>query len=237
MLLDLHARLRDVLRTTIRTQWNIDPPEIVLNQTPKIEFGELATPVPFELARLLKRPPQAIAEELIIRVGKIDGVERMEAAGPGYINFFLDRAAVVRGSRLRGYPGDEGKIIVEHTNINPNKAAHIGHLRYAAIGDTFVRILKAAGRKVEVQNYIDNTGVQVADVIVGLKHVERKTLDDVRTMAANRSSKFDYYCWDVYARVTPFYEAEDPKHLLRGQTLKAIEAGNNETAQMAETVA
>src|SRR5439155_745292 len=122
--------------------------------TPKIEFGELATPVPFELARLLKRPPQAIAEELIIRVGKIDGVERMEAAGPGYINFFLDRAAVVRGSRLRGYPGDEGKIIVEHTNINPNKAAHIGHLRNAAIGDTFVRILKAAGRKVNVHYYI-----------------------------------------------------------------------------------
>src|SRR6266699_4571504 len=237
MLLDLHARLRDALRSTIRTQWNIDPPEIVLNQTPKIEFGELATPVPFELARLLKRPPQAIAEELIIRVGKIDGVERMEAAGPGYINFFLDRAAVVRGSRLRGYPGDEGKIIVEHTNINPNKAAHIGHLRNAAIGDTFVRILKATGRKVEVQNYIDNTGVQVADVIVGLKHVEKKTLDDVRRIIDDSSVKFDYYCWDVYARVTPFYESNDPKHTLRAETLKEIEEGKSETARMAELVA
>src|SRR6266571_1806296 len=237
MLLDLHARLRDVLRSTIRSQWNIDPPEIVLNQTPKTEFGELATPVPFELARLLKRPPRAIAEELIIRVGKIDGVERMEPAGPGYINFFLDRAAVVRGSRLRGYPGDEGKIIVEHTNINPNKAAHIGHLRNAAIGDTFVRILKAAGRKVEVQNYIDNTGVQVADVIVGLKHVERKTLEDVRRLIANPSIKFDYYCWDVYARVSAFYETQDPKHTLRGTTLKEIEEGNNDTARMAEIVA
>src|SRR5436309_1170962 len=237
MLLDLHARLRDVLRSTIRTQWNIDPPEIVLNQTPKIEFGELATPVPFELARLLKRPPQSIAEELIIRVGKIDGVERMEPAGRGYINFFLDRAAVVRGSRLRGYPGDEGKIIVEHTNINPNKAAHIGHLRNAAIGDTFVRVLQAAGRTVEVQNYIDNTGVQVADVVVGLKYVERKTLDDVRRMAAGGSVKFDYYCWDVYARVTPFYTAEDPKHALRGEALKEIERGDNDTARMAEAVA
>ena len=237
MLLDLHARLRDALRSTIRTQWNIDPPEIVLNQTPKIEFGELATPVPFELARLLKRPPQSIAEELIIRVGKIDGVERMEPAGRGYINFFLDRAAVVRGSRLRGYPGDEGKIIVEHTNINPNKAAHIGHLRNAAIGDTFVRILKAAGRKVEVQNYIDNTGVQVADVIVGLKHVERKTLDDVRRLIANRSIKFDYYCWDVYARVASFYEEQDPHYALRAQVLKEIEEGSADTARMAELVA
>src|SRR5256712_3786134 len=237
MLLDLHARLRDALRSTIRTQWNIDPPEIVLNQTPKIEFGELATPVPFELARLLKRPPQSIGEELIIRVGKIDGVERMEPAGRGYINFFLDRAAVVRGSRLRGYPGDEGKIIVEHTNINPNKAAHIGHLRNAAIGDTFVRILKAAGRKVEVQNYIDNTGVQVADVIVGVKHVERKTLDDVRRLIANRSIKFDYYCWDVYARVASFYEEQDPHYALRAQVLKEIEEGSADTARMAELVA
>src|SRR5437016_939364 len=236
MLLDLHARLRDALRSTIRTQWNIDPPEIVLNQTPNIEFGELAKPVPFELARLLKRPPQAIAEELIIRVGKIDGVERMEAAGPGYINFFLDRAAVVRGSRLRGYPGDEGKIIVEHTNINPNKAAHIGHLRNAAIGDTFVRILKAAGRKVEVQNYIDNTGVQVADVIVGLKHVEKKTLDDVRRMISDPSIKFDYYCWDVYARVASFYEDQDPKYTLRAQALKEIEEGSTDTERMAELV-
>src|SRR3989441_3129355 len=233
MLLDLQARLRDALGSTIRTQWSIEPPDIVLNQTPKIEFGELATPVAFELARILKRPPRAIAEELIIRVGKIDGVERMEPAGAGYINFFLDRAAAVRGSRLHGYPGDDGKIIVEHTNINPNKAAHIGHLRNATIGDTFVRIVKAAGRNVEVQNYIDNTGVQVADVIVGLKHLERKTLDDVRRLIANRSIKFDYYCWDVYARVTSFYEAEDPKHALRGQTLKAIEQGDNETAQMA----
>src|SRR5262245_29316054 len=133
MLLDLHARLKDALRATIRTHWNIDPPEIVLNQTPKIEFGELATPLCFELARQLKKAPRALAEELINKTGKVDGVERMDVAGAGYINFFLDRAAAVRGSRLRGYPTDAGKVIVEHTNINPNKAAHIGHLRNAAI--------------------------------------------------------------------------------------------------------
>ncbi len=237
MLLDLQARLKDALRATIRSLWNIEPPEIVLTQTPKIELGELATPIAFELARLLKRSPRNIAEEVILRAGKIDGVEKMEPAGAGYINFFLDRAAVVRGSRLRGYPIDDGKIIVEHTNINPNKAAHIGHLRNASIGDTFVRILKATGRTVEVQNYIDNTGVQVADVIVGLKHVEKKTLNDVRRLVANPSIKFDYYCWDVYARVTPFYETHDPKYTLRGQTLQEIEAGQNETAQMAEIVA
>jgi len=209
----------------------------MLNQTPKIEFGELATPVCFELARELKRPPRAIAEELISKAGKIDGVEKMEVAGAGYINFYLDRVAAVRGSRLKGYPSDTEKVIVEHTNINPNKAAHIGHLRNAAIGDTFVRILQSGGRTVEVQNYIDNTGVQVADVIVGLKYVEKKSLEALRQMVADPAIKFDYYCWDVYARVTPFYELEDPKYLLRGQTLSEIEEGNNETAQMAEIVA
>jgi arginyl-tRNA synthetase len=237
MLLDVHARLKETLHSTIRSRWNIEPPDITLNQTPKVEFGELATPVCFELARELKRPPRNIAEELISKAGKIDGIEKMEVAGAGYINFYLDRAVAVRGSRLRGFPPDSGKVIVEHTNINPNKAAHIGHLRNAAIGDTFVRILQAVGRNVEVQNYIDNTGVQVADVIVGLKYVEKKSLESVRRLARDPSVKFDYYCWDVYARVTPFYELEDPKHSLRGQTLKEIEEGNNETAQMAEIVA
>src|SRR5262245_34557128 len=237
MLLDLHALLKDALRSTIRTQWNIESPEIVLNQTPKVELGELATPVAYELARQLKKSPRVLAEELVSRVGKIAGVDRMEVAGAGYINFYLDRAAALRASRLRGFPTNAEKVIVEHTNINPNKAAHIGHLRNAAIGDTFVRILKDSGRSVEVQNYIDNTGVQVADVIVGLRHVERKSVDDVRQMARRQSRKFDYYCWDVYARVTAFYEAKDPKYSLRAQTLKEIEEGGNETAHMAEIVA
>jgi arginyl-tRNA synthetase len=235
--MDLHALLKDTLRSTIRSHWGIEPPEIILNQTPKVEFGELATPVTFELARQLKKAPRAIAEELVGRIGKINGIERMEVAGAGYINFYLDRPAALRASRLRGFRPDEGKVIVEHTNINPNKAAHIGHLRNAAIGDTFVRTLCAAGRTVEVQNYIDNTGVQVADVVVGLKHVERKSLEDVRRMAVNSSTKFDYYCWDVYAQVTGFYENADPKHALRAQTLQEIEHGGNETAEMAEIVA
>jgi len=138
---------------------------------------------------------------------------------------------------VRGFATEAGKVIVEHTNINPNKAAHIGHLRNAAIGDTFVRILQAAGRNVEIQNYIDNTGVQVADVIVGLKHVEKKTIEDIQRMIKDSSVKFDYYCWDVYARVAAFYELEDPKHTLRAETLKEIEEGKSETARMAELVA
>lgn len=245
MQLQVHALIRDVMRSTIRALWNTDVGDIVLNQTPKIELGELATPVCFELAKKLRKPPRTVAEELVRNLAEIPGVRKVGLAGAGYINFFLDRAVVMRDAfdelitrkRLGPVSEDHGKVVVEHTNINPNKAAHIGHLRNAAIGDTFVRILKACGRQVEVQNYIDNTGVQVADVIVGFRYLEKKSLVDVQNLIADRSVKFDYYCWDLYARVSSFYEAEDPKHALRASTLKEIEGGGNETAEMAELVA
>jgi len=245
MQLQVHALLKDAVQSTIRSLWNLEVTDVVLNQTPKIEFGELATPVCFELAKKLKKAPRAVAEELIKALGEIPGVQKIELAGAGYINFFLNRAVVLRDvfdelvtrRKLSPVAPDAGKVVVEHTNINPNKAAHIGHLRNAAIGDTFVRILKASGRHVEVQNYIDNTGVQVADVIVGFKYLEKKSVDDVRRLIDDESVRFDYYCWDLYARVSAFYEAEDPKHSFRGRTLQEIEEHGNETSEMAELVA
>ena len=245
MQLQVHALLKDAVQSTIRSLWNIDVTDVVLNQTPKLELGELATPVCFELAKKLKKAPKVVAGELIQALGEVPGVRKIELAGNGYINFFLNRAVVLRDAfdelvtrrKLGSIIPDSGKVVVEHTNINPNKAAHIGHLRNAAIGDTFVRILKACGRHVEVQNYIDNTGVQVADVIVGFKYLEKKSVADVRRLIADESVKFDYYCWDLYARVSAFYEAEDPKHTLRGRTLQEIEEHGNETGELAELVA
>jgi arginyl-tRNA synthetase len=245
MQLQVHARIKEALRSSIQSLWNVEVSDVVLNQTPKVELGELATPVCFELAKKLKKAPRAAAEELIHSIGKIPGVQKIELAGAGYINFFLDRTEVFRATfdelvvrrELAMTGQDTGKVVVEHTNINPNKAAHIGHLRNSTIGDTFVRILKACGRNVEVQNYIDNTGVQVADVIVGFKYLENKTVAEVRTLIGDPTIKFDYYCWDLYARVSAFYEARDPKHELRGKTLQEIEAHGNETAEMAELVA
>jgi arginyl-tRNA synthetase len=245
MQLQVHALLKDAVQSTIRSLWNIDVTDVVLNQTPKIELGELATPVCFELAKKLKKAPKVVAGELIQALGEVPGVRKIELAGAGYINFFLNRAVVLRDAfdelvtrrKLGSIIPDSGKVVVEHTNINPNKAAHIGHLRNAAIGDTFIRVLKACGRHVEVQNYIDNTGVQVADVIVGFKYLEKKSVADVRRLIADESIKFDYYCWDLYARVSSFYEAEDPKHTLRGRTLQEIEEHGNDTAEMAELVA
>ncbi len=243
MQLTLHALIRDALRTVLEERWQIEPPEIVLNQTPKVQFGELATPLCLGLSKTLKKAPRAIAEE-ILETLEIEGIHKMSIAGPGYINFYLDRPTVLGGSMAEfrsstfgGISNSDGKVIVEHTNINPNKAAHIGHLRNAAIGDTFVRTLRFSGNDVEVQNYIDNTGVQVADVIVGFRFIENRSVEEVRELINDPGQKFDYYCWDLYARASSFYETEDPERAKRTQTLQEIETGDNKTADMAEDVA
>src|ERR1700730_2768665 len=204
-------------------------------------MGEAATPVCFELAKRLKRAPRQIAEEIAAQLPPIDGVARVEIAGGGYVNFYFSRAAFLAASlkvaetQLDGAAPDAPKCIVEHTNINPNKAAHIGHLRNAVLGDTFVRLLRRAGKRVEVQNYIDNTGVQVADVVIGFLHIGKKTLDEVRALAA--LPKFDYYCWDLYASVSRFFEEDKTRVAMRGAMLKSIEEGAGETAAMADIVA
>jgi arginyl-tRNA synthetase len=232
-------RIRRALRHHIHARYKVDVP-IVTERPPKLSMGEVASPLCFELAKQLKKPPRALAQEIAISLAPIEGVARLEVAGGGYLNAFLDRAAFFRAAcEESGRPAPAPapgapKTVVEHTSVNPNKAAHIGHLRNAVLGDTFARLLRHAGRNVEVQNYIDNTGVQVADVILGFLRLEQKSLDQVRALAA--APKFDYLCWDLYARVTPWL-AEDKSRLdLRAQTLKDIEEGHGDAAKMAEIV-
>jgi arginyl-tRNA synthetase len=241
----VEARIRAALVGCLSRRGVGDVP-LVTNRPPDIAMGESATPVAFELAKRLRRAPRQIAQEIAQELNQagIPGVARVESAGAGYVNFFFDRgvffAAAIAGATTPT-PGpalaaSAGalKSIVEHTNINPNKAAHIGHLRNAALGDTFVRLLRRAGRRVEVQNYIDNTGVQVADVVVGFQYIEKKSVDEVRRLAGQ--PRFDYLCWDLYARVTHFLE-EDPGRLaLRGRTLAAIEEGHGLEAELAEII-
>ncbi len=232
-------RIRKALRHHIHERYKTDVP-VGTERPPMLAMGEAASPLCFELAKRMKKPPRALAQEIANSLKPIPGVARIEVAGGGYLNAFFDRAAFFRGaceeSSRESAPAaaNAPKTIVEHTSINPNKAAHIGHLRNAVLGDTFVRLLRHAGRRVEVQNYIDNTGVQVADVVLGFVHLEPKSLDEVRALAAG--PRFDYLCWDLYARVTQFL-AEDKSRLeLRGQMLKEIEDGKGVAAQMAETV-
>jgi len=235
----LQQRLADRVREFLRRQYHLDQVNIVIEQPPKVEFGEYALPLAFELAKKLRKPPRKIAEEIVAGVGEIEGFAGLEIAGAGYINARLDRDQLARALADDHRPAsaaDPGKILVEHTSINPNKAAHIGHLRNAVLGDTFVRLLRFTGRTVDVQNYIDNTGVQVADVVVGFTHLEKKSAAEIAQLAAANDPRFDYYCWELYARVSQWYE-QDKKNLeIRAQTLHAIEAGSNEKAAIADLV-
>lgn len=211
---------------------------VVIEQPKDPSFGEIALPAAFALAKQLRKAPKAIAAELAEGLAGIEGIAGVEVAGAGYLNLRFDRGVYALGL-MRGAGVDAaaqpGKVIVEHTNINPNKAAHIGHLRNAVLGDTFVRMLRAAGRDVEVQNYIDNTGVQVADVVVGFHYLERKTAAEVAALAAG--PKFDYYCWDLYARTSAYY-TENPESIQwRRDTLHAIEHGEGELAELGHLVA
>ncbi len=216
------------------------PGPVTTEQPKQTSFGEIAVPAAFQLARTLKKPPKVIAEELAKSVGKIDGVASLEIAGNGYINVRLDRGAYGVAA-LKGESATAGrssaKIIVEHTNINPNKAAHIGHLRNAVLGDTFVRMLRATGQQVEAQNYIDNTGVQVADVVVGFEHLEKKTAAEVQALIDHPLMPFDYLCWDLYARISQYYATNPEAIEWRKDTLHKIEHGEGETAALAHTVA
>jgi arginyl-tRNA synthetase len=233
----LERRLAQQMREFLRRSYGLELERIVIEQPPKVDFGEYAMPLAFDLAKKLRKAPRKIAEEIVNGIGPVDGFEKLEIAGAGYINARVNRAAMasaVARDDESHTDAPSGKILVEHTSINPNKAAHIGHLRNAILGDTFVRLLQFAGREVDVQNYIDNTGVQVADVVVGFLHLEKKSHAEIEQLT--RGPRFDYYCWDLYARVSQWYEQAPENKNTRSHTLHEIEQGGNETAAVAELI-
>ena len=230
----------------LRERYQIELANVVIEQPPKVEMGEFALPLAFELAKRLRKPPRKIAEEIVAALPLPEGFEKLEVAGAGYINARLKRDVAARTlasgktTEVTGHAGEgaadvSGKILVEHTSINPNKAAHIGHLRNAILGDTFVRLLRAAEHTVDVQNYIDNTGVQVADVVVGFLHLDKKSKQDIVGLIAS-TPRFDFYCWDLYARVSRWYEEDKTNLKVRLEALHAIEQGGNEMAEVAELI-
>ncbi len=237
---ELQSQLVQHVRAFLQKQYQVELKNIPVEQPPSVELGEYALTFCFELAKKLRKAPRKIAEEIVANIGPIPGIERLEVAGGGYINARVDRAQlakkIVSGSTESAPTGE--KILVEHTSINPNKAAHIGHLRNAILGDTFVRLLRADGRHVDVQNYIDNTGVQVADVVVGLMYLEKKSKGEIERLitdpAPRGNQPIDYYCWDLYAKVSGWYELSPENKQTRLKMLHEIEAGNNEAAEIAD---
>ncbi|MGC9223815.1 MAG: arginine--tRNA ligase [Terracidiphilus sp.] len=267
VVLGLEKRLDARVRAVLKEKYSLDVANVPLETPPDLRLGEIATPIALQLARTLRKAPKIIAQEIVAALGSVEGFARFEAAGAGYINAFLDRAAAAGAVANAAGSGlsMQGHVLVEHTSINPNKAAHIGHLRNAILGDTFVRLLRAAGYKVDVQNYIDNTGVQVADVVVGFLHLERKSLAEIRALIAERerdtvapvsglavawastptpvgaAQPIDYYCWDLYARTSSWYaegaaEEQAERKQVRLDTLHLLERGGNETAEVAELI-
>ena len=211
-------------------------PKVVIEQPPKVELGDFAIPL-FPFAKPLRTAPLKIAEAIRADIGPIEGIAEMQVAPPGYLNVRIDRAWMAAALASNQEPPADippGKILVEHTSINPNKAAHIGHLRNAILGDTFVRLLRYAGREVDIQNYIDNTGVQVADVVVGFTQIEKKSRAEIETLT--RQPRFDYYCWDLYARVSQWYEQDKKNLQFRARTLHGIEDASSDTAAIAELI-
>jgi arginyl-tRNA synthetase len=258
----IQQQLQTRIQKILRDRYDLILAQVAVEQPPSIALGELALPVAFELAKRLRKAPRAIATELAAELNatlnETPGVASLELAGAGYLNVRLDRAAAVRAMAADRHAdiGGPGFKLVEHTSINPNKAAHIGHLRNAILGDTFQRLLRAdeykSGYQVGVQNYIDNTGVQVADVVVGLMYLEGKDLASTRELMDHLESKherIDFYCWDLYARVSQWYTgtgADDasmpgPQELARRKqirldTLHALEQGGNEASDIAELI-
>lgn len=239
MFLVLAHRVRDAVAAHIQRRYETEI-SVVIEQPRQSDFGELALPVCFSLAKTLKRAPRQIAEEMVSELPAVEGIATFEVAGGGYINVRFERGvygeSLLRGGAADTPDSDAKKIIVEHTNINPNKAAHIGHLRNAVMGDTLVRMLRRLGNSVEVQNYIDNTGVQVADVVVGFYFLEKKTPAEVQTLVDDPSVRFDYYCWDLYAHTSRHYGEAPGSQDWRAETLHAIEADEGELAEIGRIV-
>ncbi len=246
MYLEQQKRLRERLKQVLLAQFQIESASLVIEQPKDPRMGEYALPIAFELAKQLKKAPRKIAEDIVAGLQPLEGFAGFEVAGAGYINARLDRSsALLNAVGNTGTSTGDAPIhsLVEHTSINPNKAAHVGHLRNAILGDTFVRLLQASGQKVDVQNYIDNTGVQVADVVVGLQELEHYNLEDVRSLMASlaqQDRRIDYYCWDLYARVSQWYTADpaqvEARKKIRFAALHALEEGNNDTAAIAELI-
>jgi arginyl-tRNA synthetase len=251
-LLELQKALTERVKEAANELFESDMVEITTEVPPKTEFGDIAFPIAFELAKKLKaqtgekQNPRAIAEKLREPLAALPFVSDIKIAGPGYLNVFYNRATLLAeaigesGNTEETDTSGQSKICVEHTSVNPNKSAHIGHLRNAVLGDTFLRILREDDYRVEVQNYIDNTGVQVADVVVGFMHLEKRTLEQIKELdhsLVKEGKRFDFYCWDLYAKVGVEYENDAELKNKRAETLHLIEEGSNETAALADYVA
>ncbi len=242
MLTALKRELVVAMARRVRELYGIDHP-VQIEVPPRRDLGDLAFPTALHLARVLKKSPRAIGEELADGFPIPPEIREVRVEGAGFLNLFLDRSAFATAlldapiaAALTAEPSagaGRGKVVVEHTNINPNKAAHIGHLRNAVLGDVLARVLKALGNPVEVQNYIDDTGVQLADVVVGFSDLRGMGAAEVAAL----DEPFDFYCWDLYGEVGRWLDQDPSRAELRRETLKQLEEGEGPRAELGRLIA
>jgi len=232
-MITLKRETKESLYRVLKEKYPIERKDLDLSYPPDVTMGDLALSFPFKLAKKLKKNPRKIAEETSALLSSLENIHKVEVAGGGYINLFINRKNFVlqklRTADLSELTPKEEKIIIEHTSINPNKAAHIGHLRNSCLGDTLVRCQKYKGEKVEIQNYIDDTGVQVADVVFGFLEIEKKDLKEIKKI----HEKFDYYCWDLYTQTTQYLRQNPEAQKRKAEILKRIEEGKNPESETA----
>ncbi len=199
------------------------PFDVAVEPSARPEFGDYTTNVAFGLAKVARRAPMAIAQALAPQVAALCPVATgVQAAPPGHLNLTVDFWPELLGPDLPVFRPHGRKVVVEHTSVNPNKAMHVGHLRSAVVGDVLARLLRRVGASVEVHNYVDDLGKQVADTLIGLRHLD--FVDPVPT------HRFDDFCWDLYAEVARRV-ASDPEWQARErEALEAMERQDNSTA-------
>jgi arginyl-tRNA synthetase len=247
---DFQAYLSELIRQALVTYvvqeqigYDVEQLTINLGFSAQSSFGDYSLPVMKWAGKNgLGRPPMQIAEGLtkVLNGMTISALQEVNVTKPGYVNFRLNRAAV--GQTIIEYVLKEGerfgqntvgagaKVVVEHTSINSNKAAHVGHLRNSCLGDTVARMMRSQGYTVEAENYIDDSGVQVADVVVGFTLLQKGELQVPGGNQIQDGESFDYYCSRVYVAVGKLYEEKPEYKEFRKAVLHAIEHGEEPEA-------
>ncbi len=244
--------LQDTITAQIRAFFGDPSLQVSYNVPPKKEMGDFSTAVCMPFAKTLRKAPVAIAEELAaaLAAASLPYIRRIEVSRPGYVNFFVDYGlyagdlidkVLTEGDAFGSVAEGGRNILVEHTNVNPNKAMHIGHLRNAIIGDSVVRMLRKRGNRVQACNYIDDTGVQVADVAVAMLYMEPPYYngENIEEMwqKADPAVPFDYWCWDIYSRISAAYDKDEELKKKRYEVLHLVEAQDNTVAAFAKELA
>ena len=218
----LKREISNKLVSILKTDYEINPGDVQFSIPPDRKFGDLSTTIPFVIARRIQEKPREVGEAILKEIKDgFDMFSEIKLAGGGFLNFRFKKdflLSYLLENQDRQPEACPGKVIVEHTSINPNKSAHIGHLRNSCLGDTLNRALRFMGYQVEVQNYIDDTGVQVADVVWGLLVLRKMNLHQIREI-----ENLAHYLWDLYSQVHKMVEEQEDITREIREVLKKIE--------------